>query len=349
MNALVRHGPEPYGLRMQEMPEPEAKPEWVVLRVAACGICGSDIHGWQSKQPQGKPYPYVVGHEFAGTIADLGEGVTGFEVGDRVASEPFAVWCGECRMCRRGRVNNCRQHSDLGFGQQGAFTEYVAAPARGLHRLPESVEVEDAAICEPLAVSYNGMFAESRVRPGDLVVVLGCGPIGLLCSALALAAGGEVLATGWTGDDARLGKARAIGVHHVVNSAEEDVLAKVREMTDPDGPDLIVDAVGGNETFGQALEMAGPCGQITKIGWFRGGEPLNLNPLVGKNLRIHGVYGHTWEVWEQCMQVLAAGQIPLEHIATHRLPLSQWERGFQLMQDREAVKVLLRPEVGHGG
>jgi threonine dehydrogenase-like Zn-dependent dehydrogenase len=344
MDALVRYGPESYALRIQEMPEPEAKPGWVVLKVAACGICGSDVHGWQAKQMAGKGYPYVVGHEFAGTIVERGEGVTAFSVGDRVASEPFAVWCGECRMCRTGRVNNCRHHSDMGFGQHGAFAEYAAAPARGLHRLPECVDVEDAAICEPLAVAYNGMFAESQVRPGDIVVVLGCGPIGLLCAALALAAGAEVLLTGSTGDDFRLAKARAIGVQHVVNAAQEDVAATVKEMTEPDGPDLIVDAVGGNETFAQALQMAGPCGQITKVGWFRGGQAPNLNSIVGRNLRIHGVYGHTWEVWEKCVRVLAAGHVPLEHIATHRLPLSEWEHGFQLMKDCEAVKVLLRPE-----
>jgi len=343
MKALVRFTAEPYGLRVQDMPEPRAEPGKVVLQVAACGICGSDVHGWESKQTPRRPYPYVVGHEFAGTIVELGEGVTGFSVGDRVAGEPFAVWCGECRMCRTGRVNNCRQHSDMGFGQHGAFAEYAATPARGLHRLPDSVDVEDAAICEPLAVAYNGMFAESQVRPGDLVVVLGCGPIGLLCAALALAAGAEVVLTGWTGDDSRLEKAQAIGVQHVMNAAEEDAVANVAAMGDPDGPDLIVDAVGGNETFGQALQMAGPCGQITKIGWFRGAEPLNLNPIVAKNLRIHGVYGHTWDVWDKCVRVLAAGKIPLQHIVTHRLPLSEWEQGFQLMRDRRAVKVLLRP------
>lgn len=343
MRALVRFDREPYSQRVQDMPKPEAVPGKVILEVAACGICGSDVHQWQGRTAAERSYPFIVGHEFTGTIAELGEGVTSFHVGDRVASEPFAVWCGQCHMCRSGRVNNCRQHADMGFGQHGACAEYAAVPVRGLHGLPDSVALEDGAILEPLAVAYNALFQESQIRPGDRVIVLGCGPIGILSAALSLAAGAEVVLTGWTGDDFRLEKAEAIGVGHIVNAADEDVVAMVRDMTDPDGPDLIVDAVGGSDTFTQALHMAGPCGQIAKVGWFGAGKQMNLNGIVGKNLRIKGSYGHTWQVWERCVRVLAAGKIPLEHILTHRLPLSEWEEGYQAMADRQAVKVLLRP------
>ncbi len=343
MKALVRFGPEAGSLRVQDMPEPRPAPGKVVLKVSACGICGSDVGDWRKDTPEGKPYPYVIGHEFAGTVARVGEGVEGFQSGDRVATEPFAVWCGHCAMCRAGRVNNCPQHSDMGFGEHGGMAQYALVPARGLHRLPESVDVEDAAILEPVAVSYNSLFAEGSVRPGDLVVLLGCGPIGILCGALALAAGAEVVLTGRTGNEFRLGKARAVGIQHVVNASSQDPVALVREMTAPDGPDLIVDATGGTEAFAQALQMAGMCGRVVKVGWFHAPGDLPLNAVVGKNLRVHGVYGHTYPVWEKSVRVLAMGKIPLNHIVTHRLPLEDWEEGFRLMEGRRAVKVLLLP------
>jgi len=342
VKALVRYDGNSYSQRTQDMPRPEASTGWVILEVASCGVCGSDVHQWESRLGE-KPHPYAVGHEFAGTIVELGDDVTEFAVGDKVASEPFAVWCGQCAMCRAGRVNNCHKHSDMGFGQQGGCAELAAVPARGLHRLPDSIPVEDGAILEPLAVAYNGCFAESRVCPGDFVVVLGCGPVGILSASLALAAGAEVMVTGWTGDDFRLEKARAIGAQHAVNAAEEDALGMVRDLTDPNGPDLIIDAVGGCESFEQAVRMSGMCGQITKIGWWGDGARMNLNAVTGKNLRIHGVYGHTWHVWEKCVRVLAAGHIALEHIVTERLPLSEWERGYRAMQERTAVKVFVLP------
>ena len=343
MKALVRFAAEPDSLRVQDMPDPTPRPGWVVLKVSACGICGSDVHHRQARLADDKAYPFPIGHEFAGTIAAIGEGVEGFQVGDPVGTEPFAVWCGRCAMCRAGRVNNCRKHSDMGFGQHGGAAEYAAVPARGLHLLPDSVDVVDAAILEPVAVAYNTLFGESVVRPGDVVVVLGCGPIGILCGALALAAGAEVVLTGRAGNELRMAKARAAGIQHVVNVTNEDVVEAVAEMTAPDGPDLIVDATGGSDAFQQALEMAGMRRQVTKVGWFRAPGDVNLNMIVGKNLRVHGVYGHTYEVWERSVRVLAAGKIPLEHVVTHRLPLSQWEEGFRLMAEREAVKVLLLP------
>jgi threonine dehydrogenase-like Zn-dependent dehydrogenase len=343
MKALVRFAPEAGSLRVQDMPDPTPEPGKVVLKVAACGICGTDVRDRRADKPDDKPYPYVIGHEFAGTVAQLGGGVNGFAVGDAVATEPFAVWCGRCAMCRAGRVNNCRQHSDMGFGVHGGMADYALVPARGLHRLPDSVDPGDGAILEPVAVSYNALFAEGNVNPADFVVVLGCGPIGLLCASLALAAGAEVLLTGRTGNEFRMDAARAIGVQHVVNVSEADPLAAVSALAEPDGPDLVVDATGGTEAFGQALRMASMCGRVVKVGWFHAGGDAALNTMVAKNLRVHGVYGHTYPVWEKSVRVLTAGLIPLDHIVTARLPLERWEDGFRLMDARAAVKVLLQP------
>lgn len=345
MKALVRYGGEANALRIQDMPEPQPTSGQVLLRVIGCGICGTDtlhrrepLSWWR--------HPYIVGHEFTGTIAALGPDVTGFTVGERVASEPFGKWCGHCEMCRTGRVNNCREHSDVGFGLNGAFAEFIAMPARGLHRLPDSVDAAQAAILEPLAAAYNALFAESRTRPADFVVVLGCGPVGLLCAIQAQIAGAEVLITGAAGDEYRLQQARAIGIPHVIRADQQDVVALVGKMTAPNGPDLIVDAVGSAVTFDQALEMAGPGGQITKIGWFHGQQPKNMDRVVGKNLRIHGVYGQTWDAWEKCIRLMAQGKIPLDKLVNNQLPLAQWERGFDQMEARQAVKVVLEPNGG---
>ena len=343
MRALVRFDPEPYSLRLEDLPEPEARPGWVVVAVAACGICGSDVHARAARLSPSKSYPWAIGHEFAGTVVEVGDRADGWSIGDAVACEPYVNWCGTCRMCRLGRPNNCPQRRDMGFGPQGGCATYAAVPVQGLHRVPACVDVADAALTEPTAVAYNALFQESRVCPGDLVVVLGCGPIGLLCAALALAAGAEVVLSGWTGDGVRLAAARAIGVHHVVDAAADDLPALVRGLAGAAGPDLIVDAVGSGATFQQAIGMAGACGQVTKVGWFGEPQPFQMNAIVARNIRIHGVYATIWDVWDKSLRVLAAGKIAIDQIATKRLPLDRWEEGFQAMIDRTAVKVLLLP------
>jgi threonine dehydrogenase-like Zn-dependent dehydrogenase len=343
MKALVRVSPEVGDMEIRDVPKPSVEPGKVLLKVSACGICGSDVGDWQKRTPEGKPYPYVIGHEFAGLVAELGEGVEDFAPGDAVATEPFYVWCGKCAMCRIGRVNNCRAHSDMGFGVDGGMAEYALVPVRGLHRLPAHVDPVDAAILEPVAVSYNCLFAEANVNPGDFVVVLGCGPIGLLCASLALAAGAEVLLTGRDGNEFRMDEARLLGVQHIVNVSHGSAAEEVSRLAGTDGPDLIVDATGSTDAFGEALAMAGMCGTVVKVGWFHAPGNVPLNAMVAKNLQVRGVYGHTWPVWEKSVRCLAAGKIPLAQIVSARLPLEQWEEGFGKMRDREAVKVLLVP------
>jgi len=344
MRALVRFSPEPGGLRVQEMPDPRPARGQVVLRVAACGICGSDVHFRHQRAGAAWRYPYVVGHEFAGTIAEIGDGVTGFAIGEAVTWQPMADHCGTCAMCRAGRFNSCRLYRDVGFGPDGGHAELAAVDAAGLHRLPPSVSVEDAAICEPLALAHRTVFECSQVCAGQSVVVLGCGPVGLLCATLALAAGAEVLVSGWSGDEARLDAARAIGVHHVACAAEEDLPAQVADIAGVDGPDAIIDAAGSSDTFAQALRMAPPFGRVTKVGWFGPTRDMALNAIVRKNLRIRGVYGNEYGSWERCIRILASGALPLEHLLTHRLPLSEWGEGYRLMEERQAVKVLLLPD-----
>ncbi len=344
MKALVRTGKEAGAMGLREMPEPALEPGKVLLRVAACGICGTDIRIRAEAQPNNRRIPYIIGHEFAGIVEAVGEGVTQFQPGEAVASEPFGHWCGRCEMCRTGRVNNCREHDDVGFGLNGAFAPFIAVPARGVHRLPPAVNVQDAAILEPLAAAYNVVFNEGRIRAGNLVAVLGCGPIGMLCAAQALAGGAEVVITGWKGDDFRLEKARALGVQHAINSAETDPVQYVCGMAASDAPHLIVDAAGGARTFEQAIDMAPMCGTIAKIGWFEKQSPANMDSIVGKNLRIRGVYGQTHDAWEQSIRLLASGRIKLDAILTARFPLDEWERGYDLMAERKAVKVLLLPK-----
>lgn len=341
MKALVRYSHEPRSVRVQELPEPELNPGQILVKVAACGICGSDVHFRHESDRPEKRYPYIIGHEFAGTVVALGEGVEGFSAGEGVACRPLAGRCGVCRMCRQGRFNNCRMYGDIGFGNDGGCAQLVAYDAEGCHRLPDTVSSEDAAIVEPLALAHTSVFDRARVCSGEFVVVMGCGPMGLLCAALAVGAGAEVLVSGWTGDDTRLAAARALGVHHVVSSAETDLPALAESLTGVDGPDAIIDAVGSSDTFAQALDMAPPLGRITKVGWFGETRDMNWNAMVRKNLEVRGAYGNTFDTWEKCIRLLAMGSFPIEHIFTHRLPLDDFEEGYRLMDERDAVKVLL--------
>jgi threonine dehydrogenase-like Zn-dependent dehydrogenase len=325
------------------MPDPAPGAGEALVRVAACGICGSDVHYRHARDRVDKRYPCIIGHEFAGTIAALGPGVTGFDVGQEVACQPVGARCGSCRMCRQGRFNSCRLYADVGFGPDGAHAEFITTPIVGLHRLPATVGAEDAAIAEPLALAHTCVFERSRVSSGEVVVVLGCGPIGLLCATLAAGAGAEVIVTGWTGDEVRLAAARAIGARHVVNAADEDVRELIPSLMGGEGPEVIIDAVGSSDTFAAALELAPPFGRVTKVGWFGKKRELNLDALVRKNLEVRGAYGNLYETWEKCIRLLGAGRVPLHPLITHRLPLNDWEEGYRLAEEREAVKVLLCP------
>ncbi|GIX06249.1 MAG: Zn-dependent alcohol dehydrogenase [Candidatus Poribacteria bacterium] len=344
MKAVVKYGLGDREVELREVPEPGAPgPGEVILEVRAAGVCGSDVEFWRSKIDYPINVPVILGHEFCGVVHAVGEGVEGFQTGDRVVSETAAVVCGVCEFCRSGEYNVCPERLGFGYGVDGAFTRYVRVPVRCLHRIPEGVPFEHAALTEPIAVGYNALCVKSTVLPGDWVVVLGPGPIGLFAAQVAKIAGARVVVVGLSVDRKRLAVAEQIGFDAVLNAERHSVARYIAERTRGRGADLVVDAAGANAAFATAMEIVRRNGQITKIAWNRNPLNLSLDPIVAKAVRVQGSYSHTWRTWEHVLELLAKGAVQIEPMITHRMPLTQWERAFEAAEEREAVKAILYP------
>ncbi|MFL6276562.1 MAG: zinc-binding dehydrogenase [Blastocatellia bacterium] len=344
MTGLVQYELRPQAVELRELPVPDVGEDEVLLRVGAVSVCGSDIHQYHNKQSWPVRVPVVLGHEFCGEVARAGRRVRGFKEGDRVVSETAASICGQCLYCRTGEYNLCPQRSGFGYGTNGAMAEFVRVPERCLHHIPDSLAFERAALTEPCCVGYNAVAIKSHIRPGDIVVILGPGPIGLLAAEMARLSGAATLiVSGMSQDESRLDAARALGVTHAVNCEATDLLELIRSLGDGLGADLVVDATGSAAALKPALEMVRPGGQITKVGW--GPQPLgfSLDPLVQKAITLQGSFSHTFKNWEKVVALLAAGQINLDPIISCIAPLDNWRDSFDGMHTGRYVKAVLKP------
>src|SRR5918994_456651 len=277
--AVVHYALEPHAVELREIPVPEAGEGEVLLEVGAVSVCGSDVHQAHNTHSRAVNVPVVLGHEFGGTIARVGPGVRGFREGDRVVSETAAQICGNCLLCRSGRYNLCPSRKGFGYGLDGAMARWVRVPARCLHHIPDSLPFDIACLTEPHAVAYQAMCVNSTIRPGDLVVVLGPGPIGLLCARMAALSGADpLIVAGVTADAPRLETARRLGATRTVDLQQEDLDEVVRGYS-AIGADLVCDATGASRPIDLALAITRPDGQVTKVGWSPDSHAADLNPL----------------------------------------------------------------------
>jgi L-iditol 2-dehydrogenase len=343
-SAVVQYALEPMAVEIREVSVPEIGDEDVLLAVGAVSVCGSDVHQAYNTHSWPVNVPVTLGHEFGGTIAKLGRAVRGFREGDRVVSETAAVICGACAMCRSGRYNLCPTRKGFGYGVDGAMAEYVKVPGRCLHHVPASLSFDLACLTEPHAVAYNAMCVNVTIRPGDVVVVLGPGPIGLLCARMAALSGANpLIMAGLTADAERLETARRLGATHVVNAQVDDLDAVVRGLN-PLGADVVCDASGSSRTLAAALRLVRPDGQVTKVGWSPEPLAVDLNPLVQKNVRLQGSFSHNWPIWERVLHLLASGLTGAEHIIGFRADLSGWREAFDAMHEGRVIKSVLLPD-----
>jgi alcohol dehydrogenase/L-iditol 2-dehydrogenase len=287
--------------------------------------------------------PVVLGHEFGGTVAQAGRTVKNVREGDRVVSETAAEICGDCMLCRTGRYNLCPLRKGFGYGIDGAMASYVKVPARCLHRIPDSLPFELACLAEPHAVAFNAMCVNSTIRPGDLVVVLGPGPIGLLCARMAALAGADpLIVIGLPSDAARLETARRLGATHVVDAGRDTVEEVVRGLN-PLGADLVCDASGASRPLDLALRLARPDGQVTKVGWSPDSIAIDVNPLVQKNVRLQGSFSHNFPIWERVIHLLDRRLTRPDAIVGMTAPLAGWREAFDAMHDGRVIKSVLLP------
>jgi L-iditol 2-dehydrogenase len=345
--AVVQFALAPLAVELREIAIPEIGDGDALLEVGAVSVCGSDVHQAHNTHSWAVNVPVVLGHEFGGTVARLGRGVTGVREGDRVVCETAAEICGACVLCRTGRYNLCPWRKGFGYGIDGAMAQFVRVPARCLHAIPSSLPFDLACLAEPHAVAYQAMCVNSTIRPGDVVVVLGPGPIGLLCTRMAALCGADPLIVGGlSADRSRLDAARALGATHVVDVETEDLNGIVRSFA-AIGADLECDATGSSASLAAALRIARPDGQVTKVGWSPHVIPTDVNPIVQGNLRVQGSFSHNYPVWERVIHLLDRGVTRAETIVGLRAPLPRWRDAFDAMHDGRVIKSVLLPGQPH--
>lgn len=345
MPALVKYEAGEGFVEVREVPEPACGEGRVKVAVAGTGICGTDLHVYHGTF---RSYPPVImGHEFAGTVAEAGRGVQGVAVGDRVTVLPAsAVTCGRCVHCRSGEFMFCPERRGMGHGVHGAFAPYAVVRPDQLYRVPSHMGLDEAALCEPLAAAVQPVEELSGVRLGDVVLLSGPGPIGLLCLKLLVADGVQVIVAGTATDTVRRERAREIGAHRVVNVEEEDLAEVVRDVTGGRGVDLAFECAGVASSARACLDALRPLGTYVQVGIFGHDVEVPLDATIYKQLVFRGTVGYTVKTWERTMRILEQGRVRLDDLITHRLPLEQWKDAFDLCTKGEGIKVLIsaRPD-----
>lgn len=336
--AVVNFAPEPGAVEVREIETPTIGDEDVLLEVENVGVCGSDLHQWTAHHSWPVNYPVVLGHEFGGRVVEKGAKVEGWQEGDRVVSETAAIIDTDSPMTRRGQYQLDPSRKGFGYGVNGAMTRYVRVPSRILHRVPDALPFSQACLTEPCCVAYSAVVRNARIEPGDRIVVLGPGTIGILCAALARLCGAEVAVVGLEQDAGRLAIAETYGCESIIGNPGD--WARDRDGLGSDG---VIDAAGASATLKIALDVVRPDGWISKVGW--GPQPLDfsLDPLVQKNVTLQGSFSHNWPIWERVLALLTSGQLDVRPIIGGIWNLDDWETAFEKMHRGEVVKSILTP------
>ena len=343
MRAVVKEAAREGAIHVREVERPTPGPGQVLIEVKAASVCGSDLHIWHW-EPAYQPImklPTVLGHEFVGLVAELGPGVDGLRLGERVVSESIST-CGQCRQCRRGRTSICDSFYCLGVHGDGGMAEFALTEARLLHRLPDELPFEEATTIEPLSVATHAVVERSGIRPGDLALVFGPGPIGLLAAQVARTAGAQVVVAGVEADQAvRLAAAEQLGLG-TINLDREDVPGGLRRLTGRDRADVALECAGAGAALRTALDSVVKGGTIVLVALYPG--PIELDPswAVRRELNIHATYAANWIDFERSIAFLRSGAVDVKPLV-NTYPLDQAERAFKDALERQTLKPVLLP------
>ncbi len=343
MKALVKYSPGKYNMEIQDVPEPSPGPGQVKVAVHAAGICGSDLHIYYDKIGIPMRYPVVVGHEFAGTIAALGKGVTHINVGEHVVSETTFSSCGQCWWCREGSDQLCKDRHVIGYWENGVFAPYVVVPARRIHKLPASIDLDKAPIIEPIAGCYHCVIEVTGIVVNNWVLVTGPGPIGLTSALIAKSAGARVIVIGTGEDEQRLKVSRDLGMDGTINLANGDPVKSIQELVGPDGVDVFLECSGAEEAVGMGVDLLRRQGKYTQIGLFKDKIALDMDPIIFKEIKIYGGYAHKWSSWEKAIELYATKNGKWDKLISEVVSLSEWKSAFEKLKQKKALKIMLKP------
>ncbi len=345
MLGLQKIAPEVGGIALREMEPRDPGPGELLIRVGAAGICGTDmqIYNWAPRMARRMVLPRVLGHEVSGTVEAIGPGVEGLAAGDRVSLESH-IFCGQCRSCRLGRAHLCENTRYPGIDIDGAFAEYLTVPASIAWVNPPGLPHETAAMLEPFGIAVHACLAGAGVA-GLSVLVNGCGPIGLMAVAVARALGARrIIACDI--NPLRLRAAEAVGADRAVDAGNEDLASAVDDMTEGAGVDVGLEFSGSEAGFNAVFASLTKGGDFRLVGAPPTAIPVDFTHWLLKCPVMHNIHGRQiWQTWQHATELLAAGAVDLAPVRSHVLPLSQASRGFDLIRDGEALKLVLVPDL----
>jgi len=338
VRALLKTGPGVGDLELKEWPEPTPAPDEVKLKIAAAGICGTDIHIIKGEWPS-RP-PVVLGHEFCGTVVEAGTHVRRFKPGDRVVASNPAQTCGKCYHCRAGNPFMCLHRVSAGYMIDGAFAEYICIREERCHSLPDHVSFRQAALGEPLSVAVHAVIERTTVHAGDLVLVAGPGAVGLLTLLVAKLEGARVIVAGVAKDGSRLTLAKELGADLVVDSSSEDLVGIVGRLSNGEGADLVYECTGVANSLDLCWAAVRREGTLAQVGIYPSRIETDFNKVVMKELTVIGSFGYVWDSWRRSIQLLSERRVKAEALISHEVSLSQFEEAFRITQDGTATKVI---------
>lgn len=343
MKALVKEKSGFNQMVLKDVVKPIPQGDEVLIQVAYTGICGTDIHGYKGDYDRLVP-PIILGHEFSGIVAAVGEFVTNCQIGDRVTSETTFATCEKCENCRKKEYNLCRNRSGIGTQVNGSFAEYVLTREESVHVLPDSISLLEASITEPIACGVHAALEKVQVRTGDWVVIIGPGPIGLCLAQVVKGQSAQVILLGITQDKERLKLGLGLGVDYVIDTQNENAVELVLALTNGEGADYCFECSGAAAVLPTIFDVLKQKGTLIQMGVFgQNVNPLDMNSIVQREITVVGSRSQKPSSWNKTLELMGAKKIDSKKLITKIEPLSNWQGAIDSVIAGNEIKVLLQP------
>lgn len=342
MKALLKKEPGYGNMELVEIDEPTINDDQVKIKVAYSGICGSDIHSYKGEYKNLRP-PVVLGHEFSGVVVEVGKNVKGIKVGDKVTSETTFYICGQCDYCKSVDYNLCPDRKGIGTQVNGSFAEYVVARKESVHVLPDNVDLLSASITEAVACAAHAVLEKTNIELGDVVLIFGPGPIGLLTAQIVKARGGYVILAGLTKDKERFKVARELGIDRTVDIEKENLEEIVSTLTNGYGVDKVFECSGSVKALNSGISLVRKKGTIVQVGIFaKAYNEVDLEKIVQKEICYIGSRSQKPSSWKLALYLLETGKVNAKTIISDIYDLEDWSEAFEKVMKGEGLKVVLK-------
>jgi len=344
MKAIVKYKEGKGFVELRDVAIPIPGPNKVRIKIEFAGICASDLHILNNDIAITIKPPVVMGHEFSGTIDQIGAGVEGWHVGDRVVAEANYEVCGTCDYCKAGFYNLCNNRKVLGYWYNGAFARYTVVPSKRLHKLPEEISFQQGAVIEPTACVVHGMCELINIEKGDIVLITGPGAIGLTALQIAKSTGAIVMVSGTAQDLGRLEIAKTLGADYVVDVSKEDLIKKANDISSGKGVDVAIECAGNDRAVRSGIEAIRKQGQYLQVGLLGRDMELRFDSIAYKEIKVTGSISSRDVSWRKAIDLIRRKQIKTEMIISDVFALDDWESALRTHMEKKGLKILFKPE-----